>query len=143
MENEFDLRLNHYQGKGWAFPVSFTAGNQRVAMSRNERNIEQSIDIILKTAKGERSMRPGFGSGLQQFFFRKMDESLKTEISVVVRNTLLRSEPRISVREVTVDYPDHASGLVHINITYEFNQANTRHNYVFPFYIQEGTNLTA
>ena len=35
-----------------------------------------------------------------------------------------------------------ANGLVNIEITYLYNQTNTRHNYVYPFYLKEGTNLS-
>lgn len=82
-----------------------------------------------------------FGSGLQQFFFRKMDEALKGEISDAVKVSLLHNEPRIVVKDVKVEFADMQNGLIEITITYDYNRTNTRHNYVFPFYINEGTNL--
>lgn len=86
-------------------------------------------------------MEPYFGSGLQQYFFRKMDETLKGEISETVRMSLLHNEPRIQVTDVEVVFADIQNGLVEIRISYKYNQTNTRHNYVFPFHIKEGTNL--
>lgn len=110
-------------------------------MTWYEANINDSIDLILMTKQGERIMEPQFGSGLQQFFFRKMDETLKGEISDAVKTSLLNNEPRITVSDVMVSYADMLNGLVEINIIYIYNQTNTRHNYVFPFHLQEGTNL--
>jgi phage baseplate assembly protein W len=130
-----------FLGSGWAFPVSFSVGNFQLNLTSYEQNINDCIDIILQTKQGERNMEPQFGSGLQQFFFRKMDATLKGEIVEAVKTSLLNNEPRISVKDVQVNYVDMQSGLVEIAINYLYNQTNTRHNYVFPFYINEGTNL--
>ncbi len=90
---------------------------------------------------GERILEPTFGSGMQQFIFRKMDESLKGEIIDAVKISLLHNEPRITVKTIEVAYPDIQQGIVTISIDYVYNQTNTRHNYVFPFHVKEGTNL--
>jgi uncharacterized protein len=132
---------NHFLGSGWAFPVTFSEGNHLLSLTGFEQNVNESIRIVLLTNNGERCLNPGFGSGLQQFFFRKMDETLKGEIIDAVKFALMSNEPRITVQEVTAVYADIQLGLIEIRILYVFNQTNTRHNYVFPFYIKEGTNL--
>lgn len=86
-------------------------------------------------------MEPQFNSGLQAFFFKKMDETLKGEIADAVKVSLLHNEPRIAVTDVKVDFTDAQNGLAEITVTYVYNQTNTRHNYVFPFHLTEGTNL--
>lgn len=141
MDNQTVNRSKAFLGSGWAFPVKFSEGNLQLSMTWYEANINDSIDLILMTKQGERIMEPQFGSGLQQFFFRKMDETLKGEISDAVKTSLLNNEPRITVSDVMVSYADMLNGLVEINIIYIYNQTNTRHNYVFPFHLQEGTNL--
>jgi phage baseplate assembly protein W len=133
---------NNYLGSGWSFPVTFSVGNYELDLTSYESNINDSIDIILQTRVGERILESGFGSGLQQFIFRKMDESLKGEIADTVKTSLLHNEPRITVKDVDVDFPDVRNGVVSIAITYVYNQTNTRHNYVFPFHLKEGTNLS-
>jgi len=130
-----------FWGSGWAFPIVFEVGNYQLETSSREENINQSIDVILKTRKGERSVDANFGSGLHQFLFQTMDETLKGEIVDTVKIALLEFEPRITVLNVSVDFVDRNEGFVNIHITYEVNTTNTRHNYVFPFYIKEGTNL--
>jgi phage baseplate assembly protein W len=136
-----DNRQKAFLGSGWAFPVKFSEGNLQLNMTMYEANINDSIDLILMTRQGERIMEAQFGSGLQQFFFRKMDETLKGELSDAVKTSLLNNEPRIKVIAVTVSYADPVNGLVTIGIDYVYNQTNTRHNYVFPFHLTEGTNL--
>lgn len=142
MDKQLSNRENSFLGSGWSFPIGFSSGNLKLNVSSYEDNINDSIDLILMTKKGERCMEPQFGSGLQQFFFRKMDETLKGEIADAVKSSLLQNEPRIAVKEVNVDFTDVSSGLVAIEVIYVYNQTNTRHNYVFPFHLKEGTNLT-
>ena len=139
--NTISQKEKMFLGSGWSFPVTFSAGNHQLEVAKFEQNINQSIDLILQTNMGERYMSPDFGSGLTKFVYRSMDETLKGEIKDTVTNSLLNNEPRIQVIDVTVDYEDLINGQVQITIDYVFNQTNTRHNYVFPFYIKEGTNL--
>lgn len=132
---------NSFLGSGWAFPVTFSAGNYQVAQSSYENNINESINVILLTKNGERCFEPQFGSGLNQFYFRPMDGTLQTEMRDAVRSALLLNEPRITVNDVVVQFADILAGIVQINISYTYNMTNTRHNYVFPFHVKEGTNL--
>jgi len=136
-----DKPEKNFLGSGWAFPVTFSPGNLQLNLSAYEDNINDSIHIILMTNKGERCLEPQFGAGLQQFFFRKLDDSLKGEICDVVKDALLFNEPRITVMDVKADFTDLTNGVVEILISYEYNVTNTRHNYVFPFSLNEGTNL--
>lgn len=141
MDKIADKKENVFLGSGWSFPVSFSAGNHQVNISANETNINESINIILNTRKGERTLEANFGSGLQQFMFRKIDNTLKGEIVETIQFSLLRYEPRIVVQEVRVAATDLINGTIEILIIYIYAQTNTRHNYVFPFHLKEGTNL--
>lgn len=132
---------NDYLGSGWAFPITFSEQTLELALSHREENVNDSIDIILQTNFGERFLEPAFGSGLRQFFFAQMDEAMKGRIIDMIEETLLENEPRINVQEVRVDFPDGAIGAVNIEIDYLYIKTNTRHNHVFPFYLNEGTNL--
>jgi len=135
-------RAKEFMGSGWAFPVTFSGGNCQLKLTSYEENINNSIKTILLTRMGERSMEPQFGSGLQQLFFRTPDATLKGEIINAVKSSLLHNEPRITVMDVTVAFTDILNGLTEVVITYMYNQTNTRHNYVFPFSLKEGTNLS-
>lgn len=141
MDNIETQKQKEFLGSGWSFPVTFSVGNHQLVLTKFENNIRDSIDIIMQTNLGERSMEPQFGSGLRQYFFKEMNETLKGEIKDTVTTSLLTNEPRIEVLNVEVDYVDVSNGVVEITIDYEYNQTNTRHNYVYPFYLKEGTNL--
>jgi uncharacterized protein len=139
--NNSKIQQHHFYGSGWAFPVLFSAGNYRLAITAGEENINESINLILMTKQGERCHEPRFGSGLYRFVFKTMDDTLKGEIIDSVMMSLLQNEPRITVKEVSVEFTDRQSGLVEIHINYIYNQENSRHNHVFPFHLKEGTNL--
>ncbi len=132
----------NFLGSGWSFPITFSGGNYQVKMTHYESNINETIDIILTTNLGERILDEDFGSGLQRFFFRSTSETLKAEIKEAVKTSLLTNEPRITVENVSVEFSESDRGLIIIRVDYVFIQVNTRHNYVFPFHISEGTNLS-
>ncbi|WP_422360466.1 GPW/gp25 family protein [Reichenbachiella sp.] len=132
---------NDYLGTGWAFPITFSEQTLELEMTHREQNVNDSIDIILKTNYGERCLEPQFGSGLRQFFFAQMDDTLKGEIIDMVEVSLLENEPRIDVEDIRIDFLDDDIGAINIEIDYTYTKTNTRHNHVFPFYLNEGTNL--
>ena len=47
-------------GSGWAFPLR-TDATGAIALVSHDREIEESIRLILGTAFGERPMRPDYG----------------------------------------------------------------------------------
>lgn len=141
MDNQKEHKETVFLGSGWAFPVSFSVDNHQLSLSANETNINESINVILNTRKGERTLEANFGSGLQQYMFRKIDNTLKGEIIETIKFALLRYEPRILVQDVKVASTDVLNGKLEILISYIYSKTNTRHNYVFPFYLKEGTNL--
>lgn len=130
-----------FLGSGWAFPVRFSSANYQVLTNSSVANINDNIRIAMATALGERVFQPLFGSGLKDYQFNKIDATLKGSLASAVKKALLNSEPRISVLNVEILVEDIAAGLVDIGITYMINQTNTRHNYVFPYHLNEGTNL--
>lgn len=141
MDSRLTIKEKEFLGSGWSFPVTFSEGNHQLDLVQYENAIEDSIDVIMKTNLGSRPLVPQFGSGLEKFFFETMSSTMKTDIQSTVKNALLQNEPRITVNEVTVEFTEEQSGLVQVFVDYEYNQTNTRHNYVFPFYLKEGTNL--
>ncbi|WP_420571497.1 GPW/gp25 family protein [Kordia sp.] len=130
-----------FLGSGWSFPVTFSKENHQLKLTKYETNINEMINLIMQTTFGERPFSAQFGSGLQKFFFKEMRPTLQGEIREAVKTALLNNEPRIKVISVDVAFADLQNGLVEVTIKYIYNQTNTRHNYVYPFYIKEGTNL--
>jgi uncharacterized protein len=62
-------------GTGWAFPPRIDARG-RIAMARQERDVEEAIRIILLTPKGQRVMRPEFGCRIHDLAFSPNNATL-------------------------------------------------------------------
>ncbi len=136
------MKESSFLGTGWSFPPTFEQGNYQLTMTKTEDNINQSIDIILKTPRGSRPLQPEFGSNLNRFLFRKLNATCQEEIEQSVKMSLLNDEPRIVVDKVETRLQQDFGSTVAVFIYYTVKQTNSRHNYVYPFSLQEGTNLT-
>jgi len=126
-----------FLGRGWSFPVDLDDWG-RVMEAEEEESIKRSIEVILGTAKGERVMRPEFGSDLPGYLFRPVNPSTRGRIAGAVKDALLRWEPRIRVMEVKVEADlEHPATLL-IHIEYRIRTSNTKSNMVYPFYLGGG-----
>jgi phage baseplate assembly protein W len=121
-------------GAGWAFPVR-TDPTGSIALVRREREIEESIRIILSTAPGERPMRPEFGCAVHEHVFAPADATTAGDIAYTVRVALDRWEPRIDLEDVVVRFDQADSGTLYIEILYTVRGTNDPRNLVFPFYV--------
>jgi len=121
-------------GAGLAFPMQVDATGG-IALVRREREIEESIQLILATAPGERPMRPEFGCGIHDFVFSPADGSTAGQIAYEVRMALERWEPRIDIEEVAVSVDSERDGLLYVEVLYTHRGSNDPRNLVFPFYV--------
>ena len=138
MKNPDDIS---FLGRGWGFPPTFTKGSRLVEMIQDEEDIRSSLEILLSTRIGERIMQPNYGCNLEHLVFENLDTSLKTYIVDLVRTAILYFEPRIEVENITLESAAEAEGVIMISIDYRVRSTNSRQNYVYPYYQQEGSNL--
>lgn len=130
-----------FLGRGWSFPPNFVKGGNAVDMLEAELDIKSALIIILSTTVGERVMQPEFGCNLDKLIFEPLDTTFSTYITDLIRTAILFYEPRITLDDV--EYAaDVLNGKVDLNIIFTINGTNTRSNIVFPFYINEGTDVT-
>lgn len=120
-------------GAGWAFPVR-TDATGAIAVVTHEREVEESIRLILGTAYGERPMRPDYGCAIHDYVFATIDSDTAGRIAGEVRASLVRWEPRIEVHDVDVTVDPDEQTLVYIDIKYSIGNTNDPRNLVFPFY---------
>jgi uncharacterized protein len=125
-------RANQLLGTGLAFPLGVDARG-RLAMVRDETDIEQAIGLIIDTRPGERPMRPEFGCGVHDNVFDAVDAQTTGKIEIAVRQALDRWEPRIEVEGIgfNLDEP----GVLQIDISYRIRATNTPRNLIHPFYV--------
>jgi phage baseplate assembly protein W len=128
-----------FLGRGWGFPLRLDPMTGRAAMAAAEGDIAQSLRILMGTRPGERIMQPDYGCRLFDMVFDPMSEDTEAAIETAVSEAILFFEPRITLREVSVDMAGWLDGRLSIRIDYTVDRTNGRANMVFPFYESEGT----
>jgi phage baseplate assembly protein W len=126
-----------FLGVGWKFPIQVTPGGQ-IARARYEQRVEESIYLILGTAKGERVMLPEFGCGIHDLVFAPNSAGTIAMVVESVRKALTAYEPRIDVLDVTATPEMAQRNLLLIKVNYRIRANNALGNLVYPFYIREG-----
>lgn len=130
-------------GTGWSFPPAFDRAVSTVQMVSNLTDIEQSIFLIITTLPGERLMQPEFGCYLSRLVFEIVSATFLTEVNDIIRLALLKFEPRIIFNQADLINQDINNGITHIRIDFSVITTNTRHNVVYPYYFEEGSNIRA
>jgi phage baseplate assembly protein W len=132
-----DERARAHRGVGLAFPLSVTP-HGKLATARAETKIEQSIWLILSTAKGERLMRPSYGAGIHDLVFEPNEPQSITHIVDQLRRALVEQEPRIAVLDVNAETSAGEPNLLLLRIDYRVHGNNSSANMVYPFFVREG-----
>lgn len=128
-----------FLGTGWGFPPTFVRG-RGVLMTTDEDDIRSSLEILLSTEIGERVMQPRYGCNLHRLVFEPLDLTLQAYVKDLIRTAILYFEPRIVLDDVTFEL--HAGeGRIDIQVDYTIAKTNTRNNFVYPFYLGEGTQV--
>lgn len=130
-----------FLGRGWSFPPEFDAAAQGVAMTEKEEDIRRSLQILLSTAVGERVMQPRYGCNMEDLLFESLDTTAKSLAKDRIRTAILYFEPRIDLKSVEIGMGDELAGELLIEIEYVVRATNSRYNFVFPFYRNEGTEI--
>lgn len=126
-----------YLGIGWKFPLQVTPGG-KIAQAKYEQRIEESMYLILSTAKGERVMMPEFGCGIHALVFAPNNAMTRTIVVQQVREALVTHEPRVDVLDIAVETAPEEPNVLLIRINYQIRGNNALGNLVYPFYLGEG-----
>jgi uncharacterized protein len=130
-----------FLGRGWSFPPNFNRSRPGVDMLEQEADIASSLEILLNTIPGERIMLPQYGCNLKELLFESLDTRLKTLMADKIESAILYHEPRIDLESVRLNDSRELEGVVLLEIVYRVKSTNSRFNFVFPYYKQEGTDI--
>jgi len=131
-----------FLGTGWGFPPTFSNGSgKQLQMVSDEEDIKESLFILLHTIPGERLMLPEYGCNLRLLVFENIDTAFNNEVADIIFKAILRYEPRIIFNFTKIDTSGQLDGIVYILIDYTIISTNTRNNIVYPFYLEQGTNI--
>lgn len=130
-----------FLGRGWGFPPEFNRSAKGVGMLENEEEIQSSLEILLSTRLGERIMQPDYGCNLDEMTFEAMNLTMRTYLKDLVEHAILYHEPRIELEKLEIDTSRETEGVLLILIDYRVRTTNSRFNFVYPYYKNEGSNL--
>ncbi len=128
---------NSFLGTGWSFPPQFNKSTGTIKLLSNEDDIQNSLQVLLCTRVGERIMQPTYGCNMDVLLFEPINESLISYIKDLVFTAIYYFEPRVTPENVTVEATED-EGIVLVKVDYNIRSTNSRHNLVFPFYLEEG-----
>ena len=90
-------------------------------MKKDAESIQQSLKNLLFTNFGERPLRPGIYSGLQDLLFEPLDQFTTIELDRAVRGVITNYEPRVKIHSLNFkDSPDQNS----LDITLHYSIIN-------------------
>ena len=129
-------RKRDHLGIGWTFPIRPVGG--ALTYIKYEDDVEQSINVILETARKERVMLPTFGGGLRDWVFASNSPQTQRAVEAEVRRALLENEERIDVESVRASASKDTPNVLLVEIDYVVRGSNSTFNMVYPFYLTEG-----
>ncbi len=126
--------MANFIGRGWSFPLRVNSRGS-IALASEERDIEEAIGLVISTEKGERVMRPHFGSDVHELVFGPSNPTTFGRLEHYVQEALRLWEPRVEVLDVSVDTSAHGEGVLLVKVGYRVKATNSERNLVYPFYI--------
>jgi phage baseplate assembly protein W len=139
MDNDSSDR--DFLGRGWNFPPTFNNQGAVVQMVEAEEDIRQSLNLLLSTHLGERVMQASFGWKRDALMFEPLSTTFATYLKNEIETAVLFYEPRITLNKVRFAPSSANEGLIEIRLDYTIRTTNTRTNLVFPYYLDEATNV--
>ena len=130
-----------FTGTGWSFPPTFSKTDKKVLLTSDKEDIEKSLEILLGTIKGERIMQPSFGCNLDKMVFESFNLTMKNYLIDLVKTAILYHEARIEPEKISINESFILEGRVLIEIDYIIRSSNSRFNMVYPFYINEASEM--
>lgn len=141
MPDTSDQTYTSFLGTGWSFPPSFAVETGEVQMTSDEADIQASLKILLGTTIGERFLQPKYGLDMHELLFEPMSTTMLTALKDQVKVAILIYESRVNMVSLDMDTSALAEGKVSIIVSYVIRATNSRYNLVYPFYINDGTEV--
>ena len=129
------MSAKDFLGSGLKFPLRVDPKTGKLAMVHHEDDIVEAIGIIIGTNRGERVMRPEFGSTASDYLFEPADATISGSISHDIREQLILQEPRIVDVQVKCSEQSATAGVLKVSVDYTVRDTNNRYNRVYPFYL--------
>ena len=107
------------QLNGIAFPVVAGTGGF-FTKTDGAATVMSGLKQLLLTNKGERVMRPDFGTSLRRLVFEPYTAELESNLDEELRFVIAKYEPRIDIVELSLSFEPNSYDRHHIYISLHF-----------------------
>ena len=107
-----------FLGKGWSFPPKFNNLFASVEMSTGNKDIHESLEILLGTIPGERHLHPEYGCDLSPLSFENISPSIESKVTRKIESAIIQFEPRIDIDSIDFELSID-NGIVFIHIIHK------------------------
>jgi phage baseplate assembly protein W len=121
---------------GTAFPMGPDSWGG-LALARDEVGIDQSIQLLLDTAPGERPLREDFGCEAYWLEFETVDTATLNAVETAIRDAIERWEPRVAVLNVDFDVSRWQEGSLTASIAYRVHRTRDLRTILHRFRVEE------
>ena len=129
-----------FLGQGWRFPLLPDASG-RLAYTAGEDSVRDCLLILVRTALGERVMRPELGTRAPELVFAPGSSRALRELEESVRTAVRDFEPRAAVDEVRAQAQPGEEWRVTVFVDYRVRASGQHETLVFPYYLDGGSGL--
>lgn len=116
---------------GMAFPLRLPGEKGPILACGYEEHIKQSLIALLLTQRGERVMRPEYGSGLNDYLFEGINTTITSLIKYEIETTVKYFEPRVELLDVRVESNAREPGVLRLELSYIINSSGAMDQVAF------------
>ena len=107
------------QLNGIAFPITAGTGGF-FTKTDGAATVMSGLKQLLLTNKGERVMRPDFGTSLRRRVFEPYNEETKSNLDEELRFIIKKYEPRVNIIQLEISFEPNSYDRHHIYISLRF-----------------------
>lgn len=107
-----------FYGTGFLFPLSVDPSTGRLAHVGDATIVAQALRMLLRTAPGERLMRPDYGCDLRRYLFAPNTVATRRLITEEITRAISTFEDRVQLTAVDVTANDVEPAQVDIFVRY-------------------------
>ncbi|MFD5014817.1 GPW/gp25 family protein [Streptomyces chartreusis] len=129
-----------FLGQGWRFPLLPDAGG-RIGYAAGEESVRDCLLVLVRTALGERVMRPELGTRAPELVFAPGSTRALRELEESVRVAIRDFEVRTATDFVRAEAQPGEEWKVTVTVGYRIRATGRRETLVFPYYLDGGAGL--
>ncbi len=128
-----------FYGTGFLFPLSVDPATGRLAQVGDAAVVAQALRMLLRTAPGERVMRPEYGCDLRRYLFAPNTVATRRLIAEEITRAISAFENRVQLTSVDVTANEVEPAAVDIFVRYTLVRTGQPQTLADRFRLEGGT----